>query len=115
MAQIVDDIAAHRTEPLLIAGMNNQQFTLIQALRALGVSDGSLHPDTLVLSGGGNKNGVLPDDYQAQFTAFYDGVRRVRSYGMTELQGSCLACESGNYHVPPWVIPWSWTSRARSC
>ncbi|MFD3617339.1 hypothetical protein ACFWWT_19270 [Streptomyces sp. NPDC058676] len=103
--KIVEDIAAHRDEPLLIAGMNNQQFALIQALRARGVPDGSLHPDTLVLSGGGNKGRALPDDYQAQFTAFYDGVRRVRSYGMTELQGSCLACEKGNYHVPPWVIP----------
>ncbi|MEU3782247.1 hypothetical protein [Streptomyces sp900129855] len=105
MARIVDDIAAHRDEPLLIAGMNNQQFTLIQALRAHGVPDGSLHPDTLVLSGGGNKGRALPDDYQAQFAAFYDGVRRVRSYGMTELQGSCPACEKGNYHLPPWVIP----------
>ena len=105
VAQIVDEIAVHRNEPLLIAGMNNQQFTLIQALRARGVPDGSLHPDTLVLSGGGNKGGVLPDDYQEQFAAFYDGVRRVRSYGMTELQGSCLACEQGNYHVPPWAIP----------
>ncbi|WSQ14159.1 hypothetical protein OG604_44035 [Streptomyces sp. NBC_01231] len=105
VARIVDDIAAHRDEPLLIAGMNNQQFTLIQALRARGVADGSLHPDTLVLSGGGNKGRALPDDYQAQFAAFYDGVRRVRSYGMTEMQGSCPACEKGNYHVPPWVIP----------
>ncbi|MFF0156487.1 hypothetical protein ACFYRY_02925 [Streptomyces sp. NPDC005263] len=105
VARIVDDIFAHRDEPLLIAGMNNQQFTLIQALRARGVSDGSLHPDTLVLSGGGNKGRALPDDYQAQFAAFYDGVRRVRSYGMTEMQGSCPACEKGNYHVPPWVIP----------
>lgn len=105
VTRIVDDIAAHRDEPLLIAGMNNQQFALIQALRARGVPDGSLHPDTLVLSGGGNKGRALPDDYQQQFAAFYDGVRRVRSYGMTELQGSCLACEKGNYHVPPWVIP----------
>ncbi|MEU0070005.1 hypothetical protein ABZ027_10755 [Streptomyces sp. NPDC006332] len=105
VSRIVDDIFAHRDEPLLIAGMNNQQFTLIQALRARGVSDGSLHPDTLVLSGGGNKGRALPDDYQAQFAAFYDGVRRVRSYGMTEMQGSCPACEKGNYHVPPWVIP----------
>ncbi|MFK0160126.1 hypothetical protein ACIQVL_47535 [Streptomyces sp. NPDC090499] len=105
VTRIVDDIAAHRDEPLLIAGMNNQQFALIQALRARGVPDGSLHPDTLVLSGGGNKGRALPDDYQQRFTAFYDGVRRVRSYGMTELQGSCLACEKGNYHVPPWVIP----------
>ncbi|MER5428055.1 hypothetical protein [Streptomyces sp. NPDC002588] len=103
--RIVDDIAEHRDEPLLVAGMNNQQFTLIQALRARGVADGSLHPDTLVLSGGGNKNGALPDDYQEQFAAFYAGVRRVRSYGMTELQGSCLACERGHYHLPPWVIP----------
>ncbi|WP_330351135.1 hypothetical protein [Streptomyces sp. NBC_00582] len=102
---IVDDIAAHRDEPLLIAGMNNQQFALIQALRARGVPDGGLHPDTLVLSGGGNKGRALPEDYQQQFAAFYDGVRRVRSYGMTELQGSCLACEKGHYHVPPWVIP----------
>src|SRR5581483_5196766 len=30
MDRIVDDIAAHRDHPLLIAGMNNQQFTLIQ-------------------------------------------------------------------------------------
>ncbi|MFJ8493772.1 hypothetical protein ACIRBZ_36350 [Streptomyces sp. NPDC094038] len=105
LTAIVDDILAHRDEPLLIAGMNNQQFTLIQALRARGVADGSLHPDTLVLSGGGNKGRALPDDYQQQFAAFYDGVRRVRSYGMTELQGSCIACENGRYHVPPWVIP----------
>lgn len=105
MDRIVDDIAAHHDEPLLIAGMNNQQFALIQALRARGVPDGGLHPDTLVLSGGGNKGRALPDDYQQQFAAFYDGVRRVRSYGMTELQGSCLACEQGGYHVPPWVIP----------
>ncbi|WP_405812944.1 hypothetical protein OG241_01170 [Streptomyces sp. NBC_01390] len=105
LARIVDDIADHRDEPLLIAGMNNQQFTLIQALRARGVADGSLHPDSLVLSGGGNKGSALPDDYQAQFTAFYNGVRRVRSYGMTELQGSCPACEKGRYHIPPWVIP----------
>ncbi|MEV1080050.1 hypothetical protein AB0I98_17645 [Streptomyces sp. NPDC050211] len=105
MTRIVDDIAAHRDEPLLIAGMNNQQFALIQALRERGVPDGSLHPDTLVLSGGGNKGRALPDDYQQQLAAFYHGVRRVRSYGMTELQGSCLACESGRYHVPPWVIP----------
>ncbi|MFH9550256.1 hypothetical protein [Streptomyces sp. NPDC017435] len=105
MAEIADDIAAHRDEPLLIAGMNNQQFTLIEALRARGVPDGGLHPDTLVLSGGGNKGRALPDDYQQRLAAFYDGVRRVRSYGMTELQGSCLACEKGRYHVPPWVIP----------
>ncbi|MFE9649262.1 hypothetical protein ACFYO0_35110 [Streptomyces sp. NPDC006365] len=105
VTRIVDDIAAHRDEPLLIAGMNNQQFTLIQALRARGVPDGSLHPDSLVLSGGGNKGRALPDDYQQQFAAFYEGVRRVRSYGMTELQGSCPACEKGRYHVPPWVIP----------
>ncbi|MGW0582201.1 hypothetical protein ACWD25_41155, partial [Streptomyces sp. NPDC002920] len=105
VTRIVDDIAEHRDEPLLIAGMNNQQFTLIQALRARGVTDGSLHPDTLVLSGGGNKLRALPDDYQQQFASFYEGVRRVRSYGMTELQGSCLACEEGHYHLPPWVIP----------
>ncbi|MEU1271873.1 hypothetical protein [Streptomyces sp. NPDC005799] len=105
VSAIVDDIAAHHDEPLLIAGMNNQQFALIQALRARGVTDGGLHPDTLVLSGGGNKGRALPEDYQQQFAAFYDGVRRVRSYGMTELQGSCPACEKGHYHVPPWVIP----------
>ncbi|WP_206439257.1 hypothetical protein [Streptomyces scabichelini] len=105
VARIVDDIAEHRDEPLLIAGMNNQQFALIQALRARGVPDGGLHPDTLVLSGGGNKGRALPDDYQQQLAAFYHGVRRVRSYGMTELQGSCPACEKGRYHVPPWVIP----------
>lgn len=103
--RIIDDMVAHHAEPLLIAGMNNQQFMLIQAARARGVPDGGLHPDTLILAGGGNKGRALPEDYQQQLAAFYQGVRRVRSYGMTEMQGSCLACERGRYHVPPWVIP----------
>lgn len=51
VAQIVDDIAAHRTEPLLIAGMNNQQFTLIQALRARGVPGPRSPCGPLVLRG----------------------------------------------------------------
>lgn len=105
MDRIVDDILAHRDEPLLIAGMNSQQYALAQAARARGVPDGDFHPDTLVLAGGGNKGLALPADYQQQLGAFFGGVRRVRSYGMTELQGSCLACEKGNYHVPPWVVP----------
>jgi hypothetical protein len=102
---LIDDIVEHRREPLLIAAMNNQQYALMQGMRARGVPDGEFHPDSLVLAGGGNKNNVLPEDFPQQLAAFYGDVRRVRSYGMTELQGSCLACEKGNYHVPPWVLP----------
>ncbi|GAA2409581.1 hypothetical protein GCM10010191_17810 [Actinomadura vinacea] len=101
----LDDIVEHRREPLLIAGMNNQQWALIQGVRARGVPDGEFHPDSLVLAGGGNKNQVLPADYMQQFADFFGDVRRVRSYGMTELQGSCPSCEKGNYHIPPWVVP----------
>jgi hypothetical protein len=103
--KLIDDIVAHHHEPLLIAGMNAQQFTLITSVRSRGVPDADFHRDTLVLAGGGNKGLLLPEDYQQQFAAFYGDVRRVRSYGMTELQGSCPACEQGNFHVPPWVIP----------
>ena len=85
--------------------MNNQQYALIQGIRARGVPDGEFHPDTLVLAGGGNKNNVLPEDYPKQLADFYGNVRRVRSYGMTEMQGSCPSCEEGNYHLPPWVLP----------
>ncbi|MFV2177726.1 hypothetical protein ACFHW2_28825 [Actinomadura sp. LOL_016] len=102
---LIDDITEHRREPLFIAAMNNQQYALMQGMRARGVPDGEFHPDSLVLAGGGNKNNVLPDDYPQQLAAFYGDVRRIRSYGMTELQGSCPACEKGNYHVPPWVLP----------
>ena len=105
LGALLDDIVEHRHEPLLIAGMNNQQYALMQGVRARGVPDGEFHPETLVLAGGGNKNNVLPEDYPRQLAAFYGDVRRVRSYGMTELQGSCLACEEGNYHIPPWVLP----------
>ncbi len=105
MDRLVEDVIAHRHEPVFIAAMNNQQYALIQGVRARGIPDGEFHPDSLVLAGGGNKNNVLPEDYMQQLSAFYGNVRRVRSYGMTELQGSCLSCEKGNYHVPPWVLP----------
>ena len=102
---VVDDLLDHRREPLLICGMWLQQFAVVQAGRARGVPDGEFHPDTLVVVGGGNKGLTLPEDYQQQIFGFYGPVRRTRSYGMTELQGSCHACERGRYHVPPWILP----------
>ncbi|WP_433472326.1 hypothetical protein ACQPZP_25970 [Spirillospora sp. CA-142024] len=102
---LIDDIVENRAEPLLIAAMNNQQWALIQGMRSRGVPDGGFHPDSMVLAGGGNKNKVLPEDYMQQFADFYGDVRRVRSYGMTEMHGTCMSCEEGRYHVPAWIVP----------
>lgn len=103
--RIVDDLLDHRGEPLLICGMWLQQYAVIQAGRTRGVRDGEFHPDTLVVVGGGNKGLALPEDYQQQVFRFYGQVRRTRSYGMSEMQGSCHSCESARYHVPPWIVP----------
>jgi hypothetical protein len=102
---IVDELLEHRHEPLLICGMWLQQYAVAQAGRARGVADGEFHPDTLVVVGGGNKGLALPEDYQQQVFGFYGPVRRTRSYGMSEMLGSCHACEAGRYHVPPWIVP----------
>jgi len=63
-------------------------------------------PDSAILTGGGTKGHVLPDDYMDVIKNFL-GVDRIQEgYGMSEISAFHWACDEGRYHVQPWVIPY---------
>jgi len=103
--EIVEDIAGHHAEPLLLTGLWAQQWAIVEALRAKGIEPGSFHPETLVAAGGGKKgNEAMPDDFEAQIFAFFGPVRRTNGYSMTEMSGSHSGCTSDRYHLLPWIL-----------
>lgn len=62
-------------------------------------------PDSVILTGGGNKGGGVPDNWREPIQEFFGSDRIHAMYGMSEVLGSNLLCEHEKYHVPPWIIP----------
>jgi hypothetical protein len=61
-------------------------------------------PDSVIITGGGAKGTILPDDWRIPVKEFF-GVEQVHvNYGMSELAGQFTACEHGNSHSVPWLI-----------
>jgi hypothetical protein len=62
-------------------------------------------PDSAILTGGGMKGVVLPDDFMELIKEFL-GVDRIQvGYGFSESSTFHWGCSEGRYHVAPWVIP----------
>jgi hypothetical protein len=61
--------------------------------------------DSAILTGGGLKGFVLPDNYMDVISEFL-GVDRIQEgYGFSEQSAFHWGCTEGRYHVQPWVIP----------
>lgn len=101
IARLID---AHRTERLTVLGGWPQFWQLLETFRELGIPGGRFHPDSTFLGGGGTKGLALPEDYQEQVAEFFRPARQYRGYGMSETSTHSPMCESGRYHVPPWLI-----------
>ena len=69
--------------------------------------DGGVHPDSVILAGGGLKGIVLPPDFkeQLQQALRLDSSRYLLLYGMAELSTIMPACTHRRYHIAPWMIP----------
>ncbi len=63
------------------------------------------HPSSVIVTGGGGKGMVLPDDWQAPVKEFFGADRINLGYGMSEMCAPFASCEHGHYHVNPWIIP----------
>lgn len=62
-------------------------------------------PNSAILTGGGMKGFVLPDNYMEVIKEFL-GVERIQEgYGYSEVGAMHWACNEGRYHVQPWAIP----------
>ena len=63
-------------------------------------------PDSVVVSGGGSKGRTLPANAREIITDFLGFDRICEFYGMSEMSGNCPQCKCGNYHVPPFTVPY---------
>jgi hypothetical protein len=104
---LIDKILAHRDEPMLLVGLTPQLFRVVEAARERGVPEGSFHPDTHVLSGGGAKGFDLPADHVEQIMGFMGLTldNFTQGYGMQEASSGGRMNEWGRYEFPGWIIP----------
>ena len=83
-------------------------YSLMYELAAAGLERGIkdvFAKDSAILTGGGTKGMVLPDNYMDVIKEFL-GVDRIQEgYGMSEISAFHWACDEHRYHVQPWVIP----------
>jgi hypothetical protein len=93
-----------RGKRVFMTGAYNQMYELAAAGLERGVRN-VFAPDSAILTGGGMKGFVLPDDYMEVIKEFL-GVDEIQEgYGMSEISAFHWACPEGRYHVQPWVIP----------
>jgi hypothetical protein len=101
----LQNILAHRGEPLFIAAAYGMLWRIVEVGRAHGLPDNAFHPETVVLCGGGLKGIKAPADFKDQIHQFLGpDVGVLNAYGMSELCGPFAACAEGRYHVPPTTI-----------
>ncbi len=83
-------------------------YNLMYDVAAAGLERGVKNvftPNSAILTGGGTKGFVLPDNYMEIIKDFL-GVDRIQEgYGMSEISALHWACERDRYHVQPWIIP----------
>lgn len=60
---------------------------------------------SVLTTGGGSKGKVLPPDYKQQIFEFLGFERHFEYFGMSEIIANAPKCEAGNFHFPPFLIP----------
>jgi hypothetical protein len=101
--RIFEQMIALRGERVYIGGMNGAMAELAQRGLAEGYSN-TFGPDCIVQTGGGNKGGLLPDNWKELIFEFTGAERIAQYYGMTEVTMIAPMCSEGHYHIPPWVV-----------
>ena len=108
MEEYLDEIRENLHKPISFSLQWPQAFQVAEGLRARGVKDGDVHPDTIVQMGGGVKGVKLPDDFRERVYSFFRLPKDhyPTCYGMVEMTGMCpYKHELGGYAFPPWQIP----------
>jgi hypothetical protein len=88
-------------------GLTPQLFRVVEAARARGLAEGSFHPDTHVISGGGAKGFDIPADHVEQIMQFMGLTFEnfTQGYGMQEASSGARMNEWGRYEFPGWIVP----------
>jgi len=110
----LEDLSQAR-KPVLLFGGWIQLDAVYEGLRQKGYGeDGQtlkLHPDSMIGTGGGVKEiyPYLPAEIRERLATVlhtFEGepVPHRDVYGMAEANWAAAQCQSGNYHLPPWVF-----------
>ncbi|MCW2752771.1 MAG: hypothetical protein JWQ32_182, partial [Marmoricola sp.] len=100
-AEIAEKLAGKR---IFMLGTYNLMYDVARAGLDRGIK-GVFAPDSAILTGGGTKGMVLPEDYMDVIHEFLGTERIQIGYGYSEVSAMHFACEEGRYHVQPWIIP----------
>ncbi|MCW2794995.1 hypothetical protein [Nocardioides sp.] len=93
-----------RGRRVFMIGTYNLMYDIAKAGLDRGIKD-VFAKDSAILTGGGAKGFVLPDNYMDVIREFL-GVDKIQEgYGFSEQNAFHWACDEGRYHVQPWVIP----------
>ena len=105
MEELLDNIqSAWRGRKIVYAGGPVLLYAMSKAGLARGM-EGALAEGSRIITFGGFK-GVSPVGDEEAVIKRFSGVPRIQFvYGMSELTTAFLMCESGHYHIPPWIIP----------
>ncbi|WP_432199763.1 hypothetical protein ACRAQ7_08650 [Erythrobacter sp. W53] len=103
---MLDKIAGEwRDKKIIFAGGPVILYNLAKLGLAKGMEN-ALAEGSRVITFGGFK-GISPvGDEEAVIKRFTGAGRIQYLYGMTEVATGFLMCESGRYHIPPWIIPY---------
>jgi hypothetical protein len=104
----LDSMFLLRNRPIIVSAQWPLMYRIVQAGRQRGLGNGAFHPDTVLITGGGTKGVVLPDDFKEQIFAFFGVPSRnlATVYGMSEMTGVCpYSHDLQGYAVPPWIVP----------
>jgi hypothetical protein len=101
--RLIYALQEHRHEPIIVQGSWPQCWALLEISRELGINGGNFHPDSIFHGGGGTKGLALPADYRELICAYFGQARVYQGYGMSETCTHSPMCESGRFHVPPWL------------
>jgi len=83
-------------------------YPILYEVAAAGLEKGLrkvFAPDSVVRTGGGMKGVALPENFMDVIREFLGVDQLDEIYGMSEVNAMHWACERGQYHVQPWIIP----------
>ena len=101
LRRCTEELAGHR---VFMVGSYPQLYGMAKEGLARGV-ERVFASDSAILTGGGMKGAVLPDDYLDVIHAFLGVSEIKKGYGFSEGGTFHWLCGEGRYHVMPWVVP----------
>jgi hypothetical protein len=103
---VIEAAERFRGERVVMTGTLSAYLDVMTQAEALGLSN-LFAPTSVITAGGGFKGRTdIPADWEPRLNAVLGLTEIPFTYGMTELMAYMKACPNGNFHLPPYVLPY---------